>query len=536
MVPRGARKSPRFGQVKASVRWRIALSGMLGVAYAAGLAWPIEIGFPRGDSLWWLQTAAMLGFVFVIERTGTVRQAGHIGLAFHSAALASSLHWLYIAMATYGGLPGWLAALAVLALALALAVYGAGAAMLYVQLRHRWLPLRAGLFAATWLLAELARGQWLTGFGWSAAGYAHTQGPLAGWAPWVGVYGIGFLCALWAAVVVLAIVLRRWRPALVVSIALTIPGWLGWSGGEGFTQASASLQVALLQGNIPQNEKFESTTGVVTALSWYGEQLRTVHADLVLAPETAIPVLPQQIPDGYWDGVKSAFGESPTVQLVGIPLGSYSEGYTNSVIALTGMPDRIEYRYDKHHLVPFGEFIPPLFKWFVRLMDMPLGDFSRGDLSQASAKVGGTRVSPSICFEDLFAEELAVRFRAPSEAPEIFANFSNLAWFGESTAMHQHLHISQMRSLEFERPFLRVSNTGVTAVVDHNGQVRAALEPLRRGVLRAEVQGRTGMTPFAHWSARWGQWPLWLFGISIVATACCTGTHKRKNSVITSQT
>lgn len=501
---------------------------------AASLAWPWDFFFVRGQSLWWLQAMALLGYVFTLERTPTAKQAGCVGFVFHVCLLGSSLYWLYIAMATYGGMPGWLAASAVVALAAALSLYGVAAAMVYVQRRNTGALGRAWLFAATWLLAELARGQWLTGFGWASAGYAHTEGPFAWLAPWVGVYGIGFLSALWMAALAQFMLRKRWAYAMAWGATLAVVGW-GLGPGS-FTQPGASLQVTLLQGNVAQDEKFESTTGVATALSWYGAQLRTAKADLVLAPETAIPVLPQQLPDGYWDGVKPPFDTKQSVQLVGIPLGSSSEGYTNSVIALDGLPGRVDYRYDKHHLVPFGEFIPPLFKWFVRLMNIPLGDFNRGALLQRNMAVAGTRVSPSICFEDLFPEELAARFLAGADSPTIFANFSNLGWFGDTTAMYQHLHISQMRSLEFERPFLRVSNTGVTSVLDHQGQVTAVLPPLTRGVLHTTVQGREGLTPFARWCARWGQWPLWALGIAVLLAACRVRLRKAAGTAGAPQT
>lgn len=516
------------------MRCRIALAGMAGVAQTIGLAWPWDVFFVRGQSLWWLQAMALVGYVVTIEKTQTTRQTGCVGLAFHASTLSTSLYWLYIAMDTYGGMPAVLAGSAVVTLATALSLYGAGAAVLYAQWRNTGVFGRALFFAATWLLAELARGQWLTGFGWASAGYAHIDGPFAWLASWVGVYGIGFVCALWAAALAQFLLRKRWACAMAWCASLAVIGW-GLESGA-FTQPGASLQVTLLQGNIAQDEKFESTTGVAMALSWYGEQLHAAQADLVLAPETGIPVLPQQLPDGYWDGVKPAPAAKQSVQLVGIPMGSYSEGYTNSVIDLAGLPGRVDYRYDKHHLVPFGEFIPPFFRWFVRLMNIPLGDFNRGALLQKNVAVVGARVSPSICFEDLFPEELAVRFLAEADSPTIFANFSNLAWFGDTTAMYQHLHISQMRSLEFERPFLRVSNTGVTSVLDHRGRVTAVLAPLTRGVLHATVQGREGLTPFARWSARWGQWPLWGLAISVLLAAYRLRPRKAVGTVGAPQT
>lgn len=512
---------------------RFALAGLFGLAHAISLAWPSTVLFARGQNLWWLQTAALLGYAFIVERAPTIRQAGCVGLVFHVSMLITSLHWLYIAMATYGAMPGWLATAAVLALSLALSLYGAVAAMLYAQLRKRAAPWRALLFAATWLLAELARGQWLTGFGWAAAGYAHTDGPLVRFAPWIGVYGIGMVCALWAAIQACALIDKRWLFSLTWCLPLAL---LSAGDAATFTQPSVPVRVALLQGNIAQDEKFESSTGVAAALSWYGEQLRSVQADLVLAPETAIPVLPQQLPDTYWAGIQPVQESKHGVRLAGIPLGDYSEGYTNSVIDMASLPQRIDYRYDKHHLVPFGEFIPPLFKWFVRLMNIPLGDFNRGALLQKSVPVVGARVSPSICFEDLFPEELAVRFLAEADSPTIFANFSNLAWFGDTGAMFQHLHISQMRSLEFERPFLRASNTGVTSVIDHQGRVITTLEPLTRGVLYSTVEGREGLTPFARWSARWGQWPLWILGVSLLLAAYLQRPRKLADTTDAPQT
>jgi apolipoprotein N-acyltransferase len=169
--------------------------------------------------------------------------------------------------------------------------------------------------------------------------------------------------------------------------------------------------------------------------------------------------------------------------------------------------------------VPFGEFIPPLFKWFTEMMDIPLGDFRRGDLGQASMAWAGERIAPNICYEDLFGEELGARFADPQQAPTMFVNLSNIGWFGDSIAIDQHLAISRMRALEFERPMVRATNTGATALIDHRGQVTQRLPAHTRGVLQGEVQGRTGLTPFAVWVARAGLAPLWGLGLAVVALA-----------------
>jgi apolipoprotein N-acyltransferase len=125
-------------------------------------------------------------------------------------------------------------------------------------------------------------------------------------------------------------------------------------------------------------------------------------------------------------------------------------------------------------------------------------------------------VAPNICYEDLFGEELARRFADPSSAPTVMANISNIGWFGQTIAVAQHLNISRMRTLEFQRPMLRATNTGATAIVDHTARVGAMLAPHTQGVLTGRVQGRTGTTPFAWWAGRAGLWPLVLAALGVV--------------------
>ncbi|MGZ5275916.1 MAG: apolipoprotein N-acyltransferase, partial [Caldimonas sp.] len=208
--------------------------------------------------------------------------------------------------------------------------------------------------------------------------------------------------------------------------------------------------------------------------------------------------------------------------LVGLPLGDEESGYTNSAAGISAATAALPggfYRYDKHHLVPFGEFIPRGFRWFTGLMNIPLGDFNRGPLTAPSFVVKGERVAPNICYEDLFGEELAARFVPPDTAPTILANLSNIGWFGETIAVAQHLQISRMRSLELQRPMIRATNTGATAVIDHRGVVIRALPPFERGELEASVEGRSGITPFAAWAGRFGLWPLFALAVATLAAA-----------------
>ena len=209
--------------------------------------------------------------------------------------------------------------------------------------------------------------------------------------------------------------------------------------------------------------------------------------------------------------------------MIGIFLGNDSQGYTNSVIALSARSDPSRtgfYRYGKRHLLPFGEFIPPGFGWFVQAMNIPIGDQERGQ-STAPLVVAGQRVRPLVCYEDLFGEDIAASV-VGDEAATVLANVTNLAWFGAAMVQDQHLQFSRMRALELQRPIVRATNTGATAVVDHRGQVTVRLPPLVEAALEASVEGRLGATPYARWLAAWGLWPLVLLGMSIVAGAALT--------------
>ena len=284
--------------------------------------------------------------------------------------------------------------------------------------------------------------------------------------------------------------------------------------------------MTLLQGNIPQEEKFQPNTGVPAALDWYGAQLQASRSSLTIAPETALALLPAQLPEGYWQALEQRFASAGQAALVGVPLGSYSDGYTNSVVGFKP-GQKTPWRYDKHHLVPFGEYIPPLFRWFTQMMNIPLGDFNRGVLPQPTFDWQGQRLAASICYENLFGEEMAKQFTDPARAPTMLFNVSNLGWFGEHLAMEQHLQIARMRALEFDRPFLLATNTGQTAIVDHRGQVSHALPSHITGALTGEVQGRTGITPYAAWVSRWGLWPLWLLATSGLLLVLWTGRRHR---------
>ncbi len=485
----------------------LTLAGALQTwAFVATAAWPLP-----------LLAAALLA-----DRASRRSPLGAawLGLAFGSAWLGAGTWWLFISLHRYGGLPAWMAVIAVALLSILLSLYLALAMAGFARWRNGRAGRDALLFAAFWLLAELARAIIFTGFPWIASGYAQVDSPLAGYAPWVGVYGIGWIGAALAAWLALSRPWQRgWRggAAAVASVALVLAGGVV-AGLPKFSESGNRLTVTLLQGNVPQDEKFAAER-LPETMAWTRAQLLAARGALVVAPETVIPLLPAQLDPADWQPLLDHFQRGSQAAIVGLPLGDEAVGYTNSAAAIsaatTALPEGY-YRYDKHHLVPFGEFIPTGFRWFTQLMHIPLGDFNRGGLDQPSFAFGGERIAPNICYEDLFGEELAARFADPAQAPTIFVNLSNIAWFGQTIAVDQHLQISRMRTLEFQLPMLRATNTGATAVIDHRGRVTAAIAPYAQGTVDGVVEGRRGLTPFARWAAAFGIWPAWLLGAGLV--------------------
>lgn len=497
-----------------SAPWSTAAAALAGVVHAMSMAWPGS-GQPQGTAQW----LALLVMAWLVDRVPTARRAAWLGWVFGTVGLGATVWWLFISMHTYGHLPAWVAALAVLALAGALSLYWAGASYLYVRFRERDLAWgwRALAFGACVLLAELARARWFTGFPWGVGGYAHVDSVLAWAAPWIGVYGMGALSAVLAMLVAARRPVQwwpvwtwqQWASALALSliVALALP----WPAPRSEVQDRV-LPVRLLQGNVPQDAKFEGRRE--WALEWYAQAMRGTEHGLVVTPETALPYVQQQLPPDYWDGLVRHFSQGERAALIGLPLHDLGVS-TNSVLGVAGpVPP---YRYDKYHLVPFGEFIPPLFQWFTRMMQIPLGEFGRGRVDAASMDWQGQRLAPMICYEDLFGEELAQRFRRVEQAPTVLVNLSNIAWFGDTWAVDQHLQISRLRALEFDRPVIRATNTGATAIIDAQGRVTHRLPPYQEGILEGEVAGRSGsVTPYARWAGEWGVTPLWVIAVALL--------------------
>jgi apolipoprotein N-acyltransferase len=432
------------------------------------------------------------------------------------------MHWL-------------LAALAVVVFCAFLALYPALAAGLSVKLgRYRLAPSQApGIsqilwFAALWGGSEWLRGTVFTGFPWIASGYAHVEGPLAAYAPVLGVYGLCTLAALLAGSFCWWTRRALWPGAISLPLVLVSLGLIlatqSWTRPHG-----QPLQVRLVQGNVAQDIKFQQERLIEQFLLYY-DLATAAPADLIVLPETAFPVPIQYGPPDFFSALADFARTSDSTLLTGVPIvqtrpalagrADTEEDWYNAVIALTAQaPLRVVDhadlpRYAKHHLVPFGEYIPWGFAWFVAAMNMPLGEFSRGDQVQAPFLVKDQRVGVNICYEDLFGHEIAATLHQ-AQAPTLLLNVSNIAWFGHSVALPQHLLASRLRAKETGRPMLRATNTGMTAVITPDGTVQAQLPAHTRGTLVQTVQGYSGQTPYL----RWKDWGFAVFTLMLAACA-----------------
>ena len=442
-----------------------------------------------------------LGGLFHLLNSGTEaatrqRCGALIGGAFGLGLFLGGVSWVYVSLSHFGGLPAPLAGLATLLFCAFLALYPALAGAIYghwaPSIRHR--PL---FFAALWTLGEWLRGWVLTGFPWLAIGYSQTPpSPLGGFAPILGVYGLSFVTAWVGASLSCAvsslhqrdsrkITLLRVLPAIVLIVLGGLLRQVHWTQPTG-----QPISVALLQGNIAQEVKWRPEW-FETSLRTYYDLMRENPAQLTVFPETAIPAFLHQLPPGYLDSLRALALRTNGDLLLGVATGGRSE-YTNSVISVgaSGMQ-----RYDKVHLVPFGEFVPPGFRWFMDWVQIPMSDFKPGANVQEPLQIGGLHVAPNICYEDAFGEEI---IRALPKA-DLLVNLSNVAWFGDSLAPAQHLQISQMRAMETGRMMLRATNTGMTAIIETDGSVRAALRPFTRAALTGEVRAHSGETPYQRW-------------------------------------
>lgn len=497
------RLSPAVLLSTLSFRSALLVMALAGVVTVVGFA---PFGFWPGQLL------SMALFASLLLRPGqqafSIRQSAVLAWVFSFVSLFTATSWLLVAMTRYGGMPIFLAVIALALLTSYLALFAALCAATLAWLRQRWQvnPTICAvlLFPALWLLNEWLRGYLFTGFPWAIIGYAHTASPLAGYAPVLGVLGLGWLVALCAGGLGLMIFTDSRRLRLLVLVAVIAL----FGGGQYLTTITWTqplgqpLTINLIQGNVEQDKKFDQDH-LNDSLHLYHDLILQSKADLVVTPETALPMLSSQLPPDYLPAINAFAQKNQSAVVLGVAVHDGGSRYANSVLGFSPSYEQQAYRYDKHHLVPFGEFIPFGFRWFVDLMHIPLGDFTKGNVIQAPMQVRDQFVLPNICYEDLFGDEIAAQLASQNssgkDVASLLLNVSNMAWYGDSIAIPQHLQFSMMRVLETGRPMLRATNTGATAVIDVGARLVTQLPYLQQGILQATVQGRQGVTPYIRW-------------------------------------
>ncbi len=442
------------------------------------------------------------------------KQAAWYGFCYGIGWFGLGVSWVHVSIATFGGMPLIFSLGIMAALVVYLSLFPALAAWLSARLGRYSPAAFPAAFALAWVFAENLRSWVFTGFPWLSLGYTQTTSYLAPWAPLVGEIGITFLMAFFAAAVI-GLHLRQFLQLGIALMLLAISPAL--SAFKGWQLSGEQQSVVLVQGNIKQELRWDLAQELPTMQKYMTMTRPHLGESLIIWPEAAIPRLEHQS-QGFLVNLDMLAAENNSAVITGILDIRQNVGDYNGMIvlgqngkqAMTGSYDYFQLnRYRKHHLLPVGEFVP--FEQFLRdvapFFDLPNSSFSRGDWQQANLEAKGLHLLPALCFEIAFPRQIQANFQANTD---LLLTVSNDAWFGDSIGPWQHLEIAQMRALEFGRPLLRATNTGVTAIIHADGTVAEQLPQFQDGVLKRDVQLVQGFTPYS----QWGDWPL--YGLSLL--------------------
>lgn len=495
------------------MRWitRPGLPGHL-LALVAGALTPLALA-PFG---YWPLALLSLALFYLGLRGTTPGSALWRGWWYGFGAFIAGTSWIYFSIHDFGGASGPLAAFLVIGFSAGVAFFFALPAWVWAHLfRRNNAPISDALaFAALWVVLELFRSWFLSGFPWLYAGYSQLHGPLAGLAPLGGVWLVSFSIALSAALIINfpALTLRPAR--LIIGLVLLAAPWavgIAYKGHAWTTPAGAPLKVAALQGNIAQEMKWDPKA-ITHQLELYRDLTAAQSdVDLIVWPETAVPVLKDQATNylGMINGVATA---RKAALITGVPVRQKSADgvryYNGITVVGEGSGD-----YLKQKLVPFGEYVPmqDVLRGLIAFFDLPMSDFARGPADQPLLKAKGYAIAPYICYEVVYPE-FAAGLAAQSQ---LLLTISNDAWFGTSIGPLQHLQMAQMRALEAGRWMIRGTNNGVTALIDPHGNLAVQIPQFQQGVLHGEVVPMQGLTPYLKWRV----WPLATLGTVLLVWA-----------------
>jgi apolipoprotein N-acyltransferase len=487
------------------------------LAFVAGAA--AVLGFSPVD-FFPATLAALVVLAHLWVRAPSPRDAARLGFFFGLGLYGAGASWVYVSLNRFGAMPMPLAATATLAWCAFLALFPALAGWIQARIaRDSAAPpaLQAALLIpAAWTLIEWSLSWFLTGFPWLAFGYTAIDDPLSGFAPVGGVYAVSLAMAV-AAGLVWCLVSGHARRTAAGALVLLLACGYGLRATEWTAPVGEPLRVALVQGNVPQEMKFdpERYTQTLETYARLADGDAGGAAKLIVLPETAVPRFLDMVDPAFLERLKAAAARHGGDLLLGVPVRTAAGDYLNSVISLGASPTA---RYDKVHLVPFGEFVPPGFGWIVRVLSIPLADFARGATSQRPMAIAGQRVAVNVCYEDAYGAEI---IRQLPEAT-VLVNVSNVAWFGDSFAPAQHLQIARMRALETGRVYLTAANTGISAAIWPDGSVRQRMPQFVRGRIDVEVRGYSGATPYV----RFGDWPAVLLALLALAFVALRGRSR----------
>ncbi|MGQ0383139.1 MAG: apolipoprotein N-acyltransferase [Gammaproteobacteria bacterium] len=486
------------------------------IAAAAGAASSFAFA-PWG--LWPLAMAAP-AFLFWHWRDAPPRAAARSGFAFGAALFAAGAWWIYTAVHDFGQAPAWLAGLLLVALVAIKGAYYGILGWCVARPRISQVARLLLLAPAGWTLMEWFRGWLFTGFPWLQLGTAHSDSVLAALAPLGGVHLLTLVNAASAGALVLVLAGGRRERVLAVAVAAVAWGASFALEGREWTLAKGEpLAVALLQGAIPQDEKWLAENRAETLARYRALNREALGARIVVWPESAIPLLAHDA-EVYLESIRREARERGSDVMIGLLRFDFETAEIRN--GLYAMGAEGEGWYYKRRLVPFGEFfpVPAAVRRWMRLMSLPYYDMTPGADEQPALAAGGERLGATICYEDAYgSDQLAVLREAT-----LLVNVTNNAWFGDSAAPHQQLQMSRLRAREAGRWLMRATSNGITAVIAPDGETVARAPQFEPAVLKATVQPRTGLTPYA----RTGNWPVLSAALLMIAAALLFGLERRR--------